>query len=272
MIYNGNFMKKPRISVIMGIYNCADTLQEALDSLYAQTYQDFEIILCDDGSTDETFAVADRNQKAYPNIKILKNPCNMGLNQTLNNCIAAAQGEFIARMDGDDTCSPDRFEKELEILDSHPEYAIVSTEMSLFDETGTWGKSNAIETPQPSDFIHRTCFCHAPCLVRRTAYDAVGYYSVDKKLLRVEDYHLWVKMYSKGYRGYNIKEQLYQMRDDRNATGRKKFKYRLNEAYVKHCAIKLLSLPFWNYIYCLRPIIVGLIPSFLFNYLHKHSH
>ncbi|MDE7126657.1 MAG: glycosyltransferase [Bacteroidales bacterium] len=265
-------MRKPKISVIMGIYNCAATLQESLESLYAQTCQDFEIILCDDGSDDETFAVAYKNQQSHPNIKLLKNPSNMGLNQTLNNCLAVAHGEFIARMDGDDTCSPERFEKELAVLESHPEYAIVSTEMSFFDENGIWGKSNAIEKPQPADFIHRTCFCHAPCLVRRQAYDAVGGYSVNKRLLRVEDYHLWIKMYAKGYRGYNIKEQLYQMRDDRNATGRKKLKYRFNEAYVKHCAISLLNLPLWNYIYCMRPVLVGLIPSFLFNYLHKRSH
>lgn len=75
-------------------------------------------------------------------------------------------------------------------------------------------------------------------------------------------------MYSKGYRGYNIPEPLYQMRDDRNANARKKFKHRLNEAYVKVLAINMLNLPIWGYGYCLRPILIGLLPKFLYNYLH----
>lgn len=260
---------KPRISVIMGIYNCASTLQEALNSIYAQSYQNYEIILCDDGSTDDTYAVAQRNALSHANIKLIKNPCNLGLNQTLNNCLELAEGEFIARMDGDDTCSPNRFEKELNILDENPEYSIVSSDMSFFDENGIWGQTHVLPFPQPIDFLKRTCFCHAACLVRKEAYLSVGGYTVDKKLLRVEDYHLWVKMYAKGYRGCNILEPLYQMRDDSNANKRKKFKYRINESYVKIEAIRLLHLPAISYIYCLRPIIIGLLPPFLYNFLHR---
>ena len=100
----------------MGIYNCASTLQEALDSLYAQTYQDFEIILCEDGSKDNTYEIALENQKQHDNIVLLRNPHNMGLNQTLNNCLAVAKGEYIARMDGDDLCNPTRFEKQVKFL------------------------------------------------------------------------------------------------------------------------------------------------------------
>lgn len=78
MELNNKQIKKPMISVIMGIYNCASTLQSALDSLYSQTYQDFEIILCDDGSNDNTYEIALKNAKAHSNIVLLKNPYNMG--------------------------------------------------------------------------------------------------------------------------------------------------------------------------------------------------
>ena len=105
----------------MGIYNCASTLQEALDSLYAQTYQDFEIILCDDGSKDKTYEVALENQRKHDNIVLLRNEQNLGLNVTLNKCLAAAEGEYIARMDGDDISLPTRFEKQVKFLDEHPE-------------------------------------------------------------------------------------------------------------------------------------------------------
>lgn len=263
--------QKPTISIIMGIYNCASTLGEAIESIIHQTYADWELILCDDGSKDNTLEVALQYHKLDPRIRVLKNPINLGLNKTLNNCLAESRGLFIARMDGDDVCDPTRLEKEMKVLQEHPEYAIVSTEMGMFDASGQWGKTNYKETPQPKDFIHKTQHCHAACLVRKEAYDAVNGYSVDEKLLRVEDYHLWVKMYAKGYKGYNIKEVLYMMRDDRNATARKTFQNRLNEVHVKRFAIRALHLPFYYHLYCLRPIIIGAMPTWLYTFLHKSS-
>ena len=99
-----------RISVIMGIYNCASTLVEALDSLYAQTYQDFKIILCEDGSTDDTFEVAQQYASRHDNIVLIRNDKNMGLNYTLNRCLELVDTEYVARMDGDDISLPTRFE------------------------------------------------------------------------------------------------------------------------------------------------------------------
>lgn len=259
----------PTISVIMGIYNCADTLQEALDSLYAQTYQDFEIILCDDGSNDETFSIALENQRRYSNIVVLKNDSNLGLNETLNRCLAVAKGKYIARMDGDDVCSPSRFEKEIAILEHEPDISIISCSMQYFDETGVWGMVNHTEYPQPLDLIYRTPFCHAPSLVRADAYKVVNGYTVSDRLLRVEDYHLWYKMYKVGYRGKNIQEPLYKMRDDRNAFKRRKFKYRLNEAYVKFLIFRDFKLPLSKIPLILKPIIIGLLPPALYKIVHK---
>lgn len=260
----------PTISIIMGIYNCADTLGEAIESIINQTYIDWELIMCDDGSQDNTLEVARYYMLQDPKrIRIIKNPMNMGLNKTLNKCLAEARGQYIARMDGDDVCDPTRLEKELKVLSEHIEFAIVSSDMLFFDERGVWGKTNVLELPQPKDFLLGTRFCHAACMVRKSAYDAVGGYTVSENLLRVEDYHLWCKMYAHGFRGINIKEPLYQMRDDRNATNRKKFKYRINEVYVKIQLIKMLKLPLWGYFYCLRPLLLGLLPNFIFDRLHK---
>ena len=118
-----------RITVLMGIYNCAPTLQEALDSLYAQTYQDFKIILCDDGSKDDTLKIAEENAKKHPNVVVIKNERNMGLNYTLNHCLEYADTEYCARMDGDDISLPTRFEKQIKFMDEHPELALCSTPM-----------------------------------------------------------------------------------------------------------------------------------------------
>lgn len=262
----------PVISIISGIYNCADTLSDAIESILAQTVTDWEWVLCDDASGDDTYAVAKEYANQHPGkFVLLKNEQNMGLNYTLNRCLEYAKGKYIARMDGDDLCSPERFAEELRCMEENPDIAIVSTDMEFFDETGTWGRISHPEYPQGRDFLKGSPFCHAPCMVRREAYDAVGGYTVDKKLLRVEDYHLWIKMYAKGFKGRNIGKPLYRMRDDRNAYNRRKFRYRLNEAYVRLLLVKELKLPLYGAIYALRPIIVGLLPKKLYDLLHKRN-
>lgn len=261
-------MKK--VSVIMGIYNCADTLEDAIDCIINQTYTNWELILCDDGSVDQTYTIAQTFADRYPDkVTLLQNDYNCGLNHTLNRCLSAATGDYIARMDADDRCSPDRFATEVDILDNSPEISIVSTDMEHFDEFGTWGRQHHPDTPVPKDFVYGTPFNHAPCMVRREAYSAVAGYSEEKKFLRVEDYHLWIKMYCAGFKGQNIHEVLYQMRDDRNAYKRRKFSYRINESRVRALAVQKFNLPIYNYIYALRPVAIGLLPDCIYDLLHK---
>lgn len=260
----------------MGIYNCASTLQEALDSLYAQTFQDFEIILCDDGSKDNTYEVALENQRLHDNIVLLRNEQNLGLNATLNKCLAAAKGEYIARMDGDDISLPTRFEKEIKFLEEHPELSLVSTAMIMFDEQGDWGRTKMIEFPQVKDFIdHSPFFTHAAVMVKRSVYLEVGGYTIGKRYMRVEDCHLWYKIYAAGYRGGNLLEPLYKMRDDRNAAGRRKFQHRMNGIYVAVEGFRMLKMPWYNYIFIVKKIVLttikGLVPSSISDYLRKRK-
>lgn len=261
----------PKISIISGIFNCADTLPAAIDSIICQTFADWEWIMCDDGSTDNTYAVAERFCSKYPKkMFLLKNSKNMGLNYTLNRCLQVAQGEYIARMDGDDISLPERFEKEVAALDASPSLAVVSCPMVYFDEKGDWGKGNLSNVwPKSEQLVHGTVHCHAPCMLRANVMRQVGGYSEEKRLLRVEDWHLWIKIYATGAQGMNLPEYLYKMRDDRNAMGRRKFKFRFNEAYVSALAVKTFHLPKWKYIYALRPIIVGLLPKPIYITLHR---
>ena len=262
--------KDHKISVIMGIYNCAETLEEALESIEEQTYDNWEIIMCDDGSIDNTLEVAQKFAYKNPDrTKIICNKKNLGLNKTLNKCLEFVQGDFIARQDGDDISLPTRFEKEICMLINFPEYSFVSCDMNFFDESGIWGKTNVKKLPDRKDFLKGTPFCHGSCMIRKEAYDNVDGYSVSNRLLRVEDYHLWIKMYEKGYKGINIQEPLYLMRDDRNAIKRRKFKYRLNESYVKALAVRNLNLPIYCYGSCLKPLVIGLLPSRIYTALHR---
>ena len=259
----------PRISVLMGIYNCASTLQEALDSLYAQTYQDFQIIMCEDGSTDSTYDIAIENQKKHSNIIVLRNEKNMGLNYTLNRCLDKADTELIARMDGDDISKPKRFEIEVEFLDEHPEYSVVSTPCTYFDKDGIFRVAVGRGDVKPEHFIYRSPVSHAPCMARTEVFKAVGGYTVNNFLLRVEDYNLWFKIYHAGYKLYQMHDYYYLMRDDRNATLRRTWKNRRNEFYVKWIGYPMVGLPWYTRIHCFRPLIIGLLPNFLYQKVRR---
>lgn len=270
-------MANKKISVIMGIYNCASTLEEAIESILDQTYNNWELIMCDDGSSDDTYNIAVQYRKKYgEKVIVLQNKCNMGLNYTLNRCLAEATGEYVARMDGDDISLPTRFEKEIGYLESHPEFAIVSTPMIFFDQNGDWGYSTQIENPQKKDFIrHSPVHCHAPCMIRREAYLSVGGYTVEERMLRFEDVNLWYKLYAKGYVGHNLAEPLYKMRDDKNAYHRRSLKSRMNGVYVTFRGFQLFQFPWYMYSYVLidfiKHLIKGIVPEKLYMYFHKKN-
>ena len=266
-------MENYRITVIMGIYNCAPTLSEALDSLLNQTCQDFKVVMCDDGSSDNTAVIAQHYVERYPGKFILiKNERNMKLAATLNHCLEYADTDYVARMDGDDLSLPERFQKEIDFLDSHPEYALVSCPMIYFDESGDFKTGKCESDPSKEIFRYQTPFCHAPVMVRTDVYRDVDGYTVKKTTERREDYYLWYKIYKAGYRGYNLSEPLYKMRDDRNARSRRiGITSRIN-AY--RCTIEVLKglglkKPRLYAFPILLKVFAPLIPYKLYRYLRK---
>lgn len=260
----------PKVSVIMGIYNCADTLEEAVDCIINQTYKNWELIMCDDCSSDNTFDVAQKLAQKDDRIIVIKNEKNLTLAPTLNKCAKLAKGEYLARMDGDDICDLNRFEKEVAVLDSHDEIAVVSCQMNLYDVDGIYRVIVHPDYPTPSDLVIRSQFCHAGCMMRKDAFDSVGGYSESMNYKRVEDYDLWFKFYKDGYIGFNIQEPLYSMRDDRNALGRRTVENRKNEIRVKRNIIKWFHLSLKDYVYIIMPIAKVIMPRFVYKFVHRN--
>ena len=259
-----------RISVIMGIYNCADTLEEALDSLMSQTYQGFKVIMCDDGSSDNTHLIALQYTNKYPDkFILLKNDNNLKLAPTLNRCLEYADTEYVARMDGDDLCDPYRFEVQLNFLDNHPEYSHVSSSMKLFDENGIYSQGGkVISIPGKNQFKNGVPYCHAPTMFRKSTLEKVNGYTAEPRVERIEDYYLWYKIHKAGMQGYNLKEPLYWMRNDKNAFKRRKFKHRLKVFHVKREVLKGLGVKNGLF-YALRDLSKGLVPSKLIYILKR---
>lgn len=188
--------------------------------------------------------------------------------------MTVAHGEYIARMDGDDISLPSRFEKEVRFLDEHPEFAVISCPMILFDENGDWGRTKVIQYPKVKDFAkHSPFFCHAACIMRKYVFDDVNGYTEDKRLLRVEDCNLWFKVYAKGYKGANLTEALYKMRDDRNATIRRNWTARKNGIYVMYDGFRQLHMPWYMYFYVVQNMIIEtmkyVMPTRLYNFFHR---
>lgn len=122
----------PEISVVLSVYNDAKYVGVAIESVLAQTFTDFELIIIDDASTDESLSIA--RDFADERIRIVENEENLGLTKSLNKGISLAQGKYIARMDSDDICLPTRFEKQVAYLDAHPDVGVCGGWVELIGE------------------------------------------------------------------------------------------------------------------------------------------
>jgi glycosyltransferase EpsE len=250
-----------KISILMGIYNCATLLEGCIQSILNQTYENWELIMCDDGSTDNTFQVAQYIVKKYPDkMKLIKNEKNHGLAYTLNKCIEESSGTFLARQDSDDFSRPDRFEKQIQFLLNNVEYSWVGTATEIFDEHEIRGFRILDKQPTKYDLAKGAQFCHATAMFRSEVLKDV-LYKESWYTRRGQDYDLWMRLYAKGFVGYNLSDVLYKVREDKNTYSRRKYKYRLQEVFMRYKGYCAMKLPFWFYIYMFKPMVAGLVPK-----------
>lgn len=254
-----------KISVIIGMYNTPskEMLSTSLKSILNQTFKDFELIICDDGSSNDCIKWAKEICVGDKRVKFIKNDCNRGLAYTLNHCLEVANGEYIARMDDDDESHLDRFEKQVEFLDEHNEYGLVGSNMNLFDEErGIWGLRKYPEIVKKEDFLYRVAVPHPTIMARRSAYDVVNGYRDLPETLRVEDYDCFMRMFARGVKMYNFQEPLFNYREDSRCAKKKKYKYRFNEMLVRKNGFKELGINKLKSVpYIVKPLIAGLIPQ-----------
>lgn len=262
-------MDNPKVSVIMGIYNCEKTLPEAIESVIGQTYTNWELIMCDDGSKDNTYAVAEKYRDRYPDkIILLKNEINKRLAATLNRCLTMATGDYIARMDADDTNLPQRFEKEVEFLETHLEITCVGTGCIIFDDKGDHSVRLGKEHPTKMILIHGTPFAHPTIMMRKEAYEALGGYTSSPDTMRAEDVDLWFRFFSKDYQGYVIQEPLYRYRESMQDFKRRSWKAAIGTTKVCLRGYKLLKYPPYVYPYAFKPIVAAMVPKRLMYLYH----
>lgn len=204
-------MNKPRLTVLMPVYNTELYLREAIDSILEQTYTDFEFLIINDGSTDNSEEII----RSYTDERIrLISQNNGGVSTALNNGLQLARGEYIARMDADDKCMVTRLAEQMDFLLKHPEYVLIGSDAEYMDKDGQFvfhysntGHSNE-EINNRVDWI--TCpFLHSAVIYKRDAVIAVGGYNNNAYLF--EDHFLWIQLIKIG-KVANLRKALISVR------------------------------------------------------------
>jgi glycosyltransferase involved in cell wall biosynthesis len=203
----------PKLSVLMSILNGEAFLRPAIDSILGQSFRDFEFIVIDNASSDATAAILDSYDD--PRIVRLRNDTVLSLTQSLNKGLQRARGEYVARMDADDIAAADRFVRQIEFLDSHPDVLLVASHVRLIDR---YGDAFAyIERPTDPDELYNALaycnpFAHSSAMFRHAPVAVIGGYPT--AYVFAQDLALWVKLAQPGRFGM-IGEALVDMREHR---------------------------------------------------------
>jgi glycosyltransferase involved in cell wall biosynthesis len=192
----------PTVSVIMPAYNVERYLAESIDSVLAQTYRDFEIVIVDDGSTDRTPSIAERYRRAFPDQVVLALRENRGVASARNTALGVARGAVLALLDSDDTWFPTFLAEQMDILDANPDVAIVTA--NAFNRGGPRdGRPvNPVDDRRPppnlAEILRDETATFIMSVFRREVADAVG--GFDESLRTNEDYDFWIRAALAGFR------------------------------------------------------------------------
>ena len=199
--------KTAEITVLMSVYNGAKFLAEAIASILALTFTDFEFIIIDDASSDDSLHIINSYKDAR--IVLIQNNKNIGLTKSLNIGIAKAKGKYIARMDADDISMPKRLEKQFDFMEEHLEFAFCGTRAKTINDVGK--EISFFKPPTDSSkilalLLFKNCFFHSSLIIRtKKLLQVLGYNETYKY---AQDYKLYLELFKNKCYGTNLKEQL----------------------------------------------------------------
>ena len=218
-------MKTPLVSVIMPVYNSGAYVDQAIESLVNQTYENIEVIVVDDGSKDDTWKRLQAWGKKDARVKPFRNKQNLRIVKTLNFAISQAKGDYLARMDGDDERMPDSIEKQVAFLAANPEVAIVGGTTQVCDEH--MKPINLRHYPETDAVIRQKMFrfspfTHPTVMMRKSMLPKQPVY--DEKFNWAEDYDLYFRLAQNGKLA-NLSDVLYKLRTHKESVSRTKARH-----------------------------------------------
>jgi glycosyltransferase involved in cell wall biosynthesis len=206
-------MSTPKITVLMPVYNGEKYIREAITSILIQTFSDFEFLIINDGSTDNSVSVIESFKDER--IRLINNEKNIGIISTLNKGIELARGEYIARMDCDDISLPERLQKQMRFLEENHTVCVVSSHVEMIDDNGiskgNWAEDMKTNTQEEihSMLPRENCIAHPTVTVRKAVMKLFKY---NKTLKKCEDWGLWLSLLSNGYKIAKLDEVLLRYR------------------------------------------------------------
>lgn len=246
----------PKVSVLMPFYNQRNFLKEAIGSILTQSYQDFEFLILDDGSTDESLKII-KNIKDKK-IKLFRQPKSQGLARSLNFLARRAKGDYLARMDADDVSLPNRLAEQSRFLDNNPSISLVGSWVKVINQKGrTIAK---FKYPINHKEIRRMIlsnnpFVHPSVMLRRSIFEKIGGY--DENLTYSQDYDLFLRIIRE-YKGANLPKFLLKLRWLPNYAKQKQQHWTALKLRLK--AIKCYGYSKLELIKIIKPLILYLIP------------
>ena len=262
------------ISVIMSVYNADKYLRESIESILNQTFTNFEFIIINDASTDNSLKIIEEYKKKDKRIILISNENNAGLASSLNLGIKQSKYDFIARMDADDISEPERLEKQLGFLLDNKHIDILGTFASIIDEDGE------ITAKQKMPLSHYEIvkmlvklnpIIHPTIIFRKMALNRINFYNPKFSQNAPEDYELWFRAVKSGLIFYNLPEYLIRYRINNSHLSRKNLSFRVNEFKIRLKGYKLLKVSFYKYIYLFVPLILGIAPAALYHRLKTND-
>ena len=206
------------ISVIMSTYNSEETVEKSIESIISQSYRNFELLIIDDASTDNTFKIISPYQAKYKNIKIFQNQKNIGLTKCLNILLEKTQGEYIARQDDDDISINIRLENQLKIIKT--KNLDFCTTRAITSPGGRSRPRFSYYLPQKVLINYKNPFVHGTLMIKKNTITEIGGY--DENFYYSQDYKLMYDLIKKGYKFKTLRDKLYILNTKNNLSTLKK--------------------------------------------------
>ena len=220
-------MTTPKVSIIMPVFNAAKYLDETINSILNQTYDDFEFLIIDDGSTDNSLEIL--NSYKDSRITILKNERNIGYVKTLNKLIKISKGEYIARQDNDDISLPNRIEKQVFFLNENPDISVCGTNAYIFGKKIKITRMPTTDDEIRAYMIINNPMIHPTIMIRKSIFDELDINRYNEDLCPAEDYAMWFEI-SKKSKLANLSQPLLKYRWHENNTSQIKKTIQIEKA------------------------------------------
>lgn len=224
----------PLVSILLPVYNSVAFIESALNSILLQTYQNFELILINDGCTDGTEVILLDFAKKHINVRLI-NQDNLGYCQSLNNGIDCCEGKYIARMDADDIMHPNRLELQVNYMESNSEVSILGTSIQYIDVYNNHHRKHIYPTrlEMSKSIFDESPLAHPSVMIRKDVFDQIGKYR--ENMFPAEDYDLWLRAFTQNIVIDNIKQVLLYYRVHISNTSSNNS---IRRAYASICAQK----------------------------------